>query len=266
MVPSHGIDTGSSPVGVTTQKRFLPKEGGAFFDLTLGRYAGRMNPDAPSIADAIDHTLLKATATPDQIRTLCAEAVQHKFMAVCVNPEYIALCQQELAGSAVKIATVCGFPLGALSSLQKAGEAHLSVLAGADEIDMVMNIGAALSGDWDAVQADIEVVRVATEGKVLKVIIETAYLTDDQKVNATEAAIQAGADFVKTSTGFAPTGATLADVALMSNVAAGRARIKAAGGVRTPEEAQAMIRAGASRLGTSGGVALVSGAGNTAGY
>lgn len=247
-------------------KRFLPKEGGAFFDLTAGRYAGRMN-----LADAIDHTLLKATATPDQIRQLCAEAVQYKFMAVCVNPEYIALCQQELAGSAVRIATVCGFPLGAITSLQKAGEARLSVLAGADEIDMVMNIGAALAGDWATVQADIGAVRVATEGKVLKVIIETAYLSDEQKVKATEAAIQAGADFVKTSTGFAPTGATLADVELMSKVAAGRAQIKAAGGVRTPEEALAMIRAGASRLGTSGGVALVSvsgvsGAGNTAGY
>ena len=224
-----------------------------------------------NLADHIDHTLLKATATPDQIRTLCAEAAAHHFKAVCVNPEYVALCKAELAGSQVKIATVCGFPLGALTSLQKAGEARLSILAGADEIDMVMNIGAALAGDWDAVQADIGAVRVATEGYVLKVIIETAYLTGDQKVRATEAAVQAGADFVKTSTGFAPTGATLADVELMSKVAAGRAQIKAAGGVRTPEEAQAMIRAGASRLGTSGGVALVSGsgvsgAGNTAGY
>lgn len=217
------------------------------------------------LAPHIDHTLLKAEATPGDIRQLCAEARQHAFAAVCVNPVYVALAAQELAGSGVAVATVCGFPLGAVSPEQKAAEAHASVQAGADEIDMVIHIGAARAGDWDAVQRDIAAVREATAGKVLKVIIETALLDDEQKRRATEAAAAAGADFVKTSTGFSTAGATVEDVALMREVLAGRAQIKAAGGVRTPEDARAMLDAGASRLGTSGGVALVSG-GESTGY
>ena len=221
---------------------------------------------AMNLAAYIDHTLLKPTATPADIRQLCAEAREHHFKAVCINPQHVALCVDELSGSGVLVATVCGFPLGAVTSQQKAEEARLSVAAGADEVDMVMAIGSALAGDWAYVQADIAAVRGATAGKVLKVIIETCYLSGEQKEKATEAAVQAGADFVKTSTGFGPGGATLDDVRLMARVAAGRAKIKAAGGVRSPEDAAAMIEAGAARLGTSGGVGLVSGEANKGGY
>lgn len=219
-----------------------------------------------NLASFIDHTLLKATATPDDIRTLCAEARQHAFYAVCVNPVYVPLAAAELAGSGVKVATVCGFPLGATLSGQKATEARLSVEAGADEVDMVIHIGAALAGDWETVEADVRAVRRAIPETVLKVIIETCYLDDEQKRAAAEAAVQGGADFVKTSTGFGTGGATPEDVRLMAGVIAGRAQIKAAGGVRTPEDARAMIEAGATRLGTSGGVALVGGEGNGSGY
>ncbi|WP_189642544.1 deoxyribose-phosphate aldolase [Deinococcus piscis] len=218
------------------------------------------------LAAYIDHTLLKAEATPDDIRRLCAEAREHSFAAVCVNPVYVRLAAEELAGSGVKVATVCGFPLGAVSSDQKAAEARLSAEAGADEVDMVIHIGAARAGDWDTVQADIEAVRRAVPGQVLKVIIETALLDEDQKRRATEAAVNAGADFVKTSTGFSTGGATVADVELMREVIAGRAQIKAAGGVRSPEDAQAMISAGAARLGTSGGIGLVTSGENETAY
>lgn len=218
------------------------------------------------LSSYIDHTLLKATATTHDIRQLCAEAREHQFYAVCVNPVFIPLAKAELAGSGVKVATVCGFPLGAIASDQKAVEARLSAEAGADEIDMVIQIGAALAGDWESVQRDIEAVRKAIPDCVLKVIIETCYLDDEQKRLATEAAVQGGADFVKTSTGFGTGGATVADVALMREVIAGRAKIKAAGGVRTPADAQAMIEAGADRLGTSGGVALVAGSQTGGGY
>ena len=218
------------------------------------------------LAPYIDHTLLKATATLADIRTLCEEARQHSFYAVCVNPVFIPHARAWLEGSDVKVATVCGFPLGAVSSEQKALEARLSAEAGADEIDMVIHVGSALAGDWEAVEADVRAVRRAVPEQVLKVIIETCYLDDEQKRRATEAAVQGGADFVKTSTGFGTGGATVADVKLMREVIAGRAQIKAAGGVRTPADAQAMIAAGATRLGTSGGVGLVSGGENGAGY
>lgn len=213
------------------------------------------------LARYIDHTLLKPEAGPEQISRLCAEAREHSFAAVCVNPVYVPLAARELAGSGVKVATVCGFPLGALLPEQKAAEARASIKAGADEVDMVIHIGAARAGDWAAVQRDIAAVREACGSAVLKVIIETALLDDDGKRRATEAAAAAGADFVKTSTGFASGGATPEDVALMREVLAGRAQIKAAGGVRSAADAQAMIDAGATRLGTSGGVALVQGDG-----
>jgi deoxyribose-phosphate aldolase len=218
------------------------------------------------LAPYIDHTLLKATATAEDIRTLCAEAREHNFYAVCINPVYVPMAASELAGSGVKVATVCGFPLGAVSSDQKALEARLSAEAGADEIDMVIHIGAALEDNWDAVEADVRAVRRAIPDRVLKVIIETCYLTDDQKRGATEASVQGGADFVKTSTGFGTGGANPADVRLMRDVIAGRAQIKAAGGVRSPADALEMIDAGATRLGTSGGVALVAGDQSNAGY
>lgn len=218
------------------------------------------------MAPFIDHTLLKATATSDAVRTLCAEAREHAFRAVCVNPSFVPLAHQELSGSGVLVATVCGFPLGAVLSAQKAAEAHASVNAGADEIDMVMNIGAALEGDWALVESDVRAVREAVPGAVLKVIIETAYLSDEQKVAACEASVRAGADFVKTSTGFGPAGATPEDVALMKRTVGDRAEVKAAGGVRSREDALAMIEAGATRLGTSGGVALVAGQDHREGY
>ncbi|WP_425147088.1 deoxyribose-phosphate aldolase [Deinococcus sp.] len=219
-----------------------------------------------NLAPFIDHTLLRATATPADIVQLCREAREYHFKAVCINPQHIALCRRELAGSEVLVATVCGFPLGAQSSEHKAQEARLSVQAGADELDMVIAIGSAIAGDWSYVQADIAAVRAATAGRVLKVIIETCSLQDDQKERAAEAAVSAGADFVKTSTGFGTGGATLADVALLSRVVAGRAGIKAAGGVRSVADAEAMIAAGATRLGTSGGVGLVAGEQNGSGY
>ncbi|MDL2344094.1 deoxyribose-phosphate aldolase [Deinococcus sp. MIMF12] len=223
------------------------------------------------LAPYIDHTLLKATATPDDIRTLCAEAREHSFAAVCVNPVYVPLAAAELAGSGVKVATVCGFPLGAALPGQKAVEARLSAEAGADEVDMVIHIGAALAGDWQGVEEDVRAVRKAIPDRVLKVIIETCYLNDEQKREATQAAVAGGADFVKTSTGFGTGGATVEDVRLMAGVIAAlqpaqRVQIKAAGGVRTPDDARAMIEAGATRLGTSGGVGLVSGGGNGSGY
>ncbi|WP_291422992.1 deoxyribose-phosphate aldolase [Deinococcus sp.] len=223
------------------------------------------------LARYIDHTLLKATATSADIGQLCQEAQQHHFYAVCVNPAFIAQCAAQLAGSGVKVATVCGFPLGALTSDQKALEARLSTEAGADEIDMVIHIGAALAGDWDTVEQDIRAVRKAVPEHVLKVIIETCYLSDDQKRRATQAAVRAGADFVKTSTGFGTGGATPEDVQLMAGVIAEMkperpVQIKAAGGVRSVADAQAMIAAGATRLGTSGGVALVSGEQAQQGY
>ncbi|MEF2277672.1 deoxyribose-phosphate aldolase [Deinococcus sp. YIM 134068] len=218
------------------------------------------------LAPYIDHTLLKATATAADIRLLCAEAREHGFYAVCINPVFVPLAVAELAGSGVKVATVCGFPLGAVLSEQKAVEARLSVEAGADEVDMVIHLGAALGGDWEAVEADVRAVRRAIPGTVLKVIIETCYLNEDQKRGATGAAVRGGADFVKTSTGFGTGGATVEDVRLMAEVIAGRAQIKAAGGVRTPADAEAMIAAGATRLGTSGGVALVAGERAGAGY
>lgn len=223
------------------------------------------------LAPYIDHTLLKATATPADIEGLCAEAREHRFAAVCVNPVYVPLARAALEGSGVQVATVCGFPLGAVSSEQKAVEARLSAEAGADEVDMVIHIGAALAGDWETVEADVRAVRRAIPDTVLKVIIETCYLDGVEKERATEAAVAGGADFVKTSTGFGTGGATVDDVRLMSRVIAAlkperRVQIKAAGGVRTPADARAMIEAGASRLGTSGGVALVAGGEPGSGY
>lgn len=210
------------------------------------------------IASFIDHTLLKANATRADVERLCDEAEERGFYAVCVNPVFIPLCKERL--KTVKVATVCGFPLGAVSSEQKAAEARESVQMGADEIDMVIPIGAAIEDDWDAVERDIKAVREATKGRILKVIIEACLLTDDQKRAATLACIRAGADFIKTSTGFSTGGATLSDVALMKTVIneqGSEMRIKAAGGIRNLADARAFVEAGASRLGTSGGLALV---------
>lgn len=219
-----------------------------------------------NLAPYIDHTLLKSTATPADIAQLCKEAQTHGFYAVCVNPIYVPQASTLLKGSGVRVATVCGFPLGALSSAQKAAEALESIRMGADEIDMVISLGMAKVGDWLAVIEDIRQVRHATQGQILKVIIETCDLDDSQKIEATRAVLAGGADFVKTSTGFSQSGATVKDVQLLKSIVSERIQIKAAGGVRTREDALKMIEAGASRLGTSAGVALVSGLEASGGY
>jgi deoxyribose-phosphate aldolase len=209
------------------------------------------------IASLIDHTLLKANATEEEIIKLCEEAKEYGFASVCVNPVYVNLCKQLLKGTNVKVCTVVGFPLGATTSNVKAFEAKEAVANGADEIDMVINIGALKSGEYQLVLNDIKAVREATRGKILKVIIETAYLTKEEKIKACELAKQAGADFVKTSTGFAPTGATVEDVALIKSVVGPKIGVKASGGIRTLEDALKMVKAGATRIGTSASVAIV---------
>ena len=210
------------------------------------------------LAKYIDHTLLKPDATVEQIRVLCQEAAEHGFAAVCVNPAYVDLAAHLLAGTGVKVATVVGFPLGATLTEIKVAETKAAIERHADEIDMVINIGAAKSGAWDAVEHDIRAVVEAAEKNTVKVIIETCLLNDDEKRLACEAALSAGAHFVKTSTGFGSGGATVADICLMKQVVGEKALIKASGGVRNREQALAMIEAGASRIGTSAGVAIVS--------
>ena len=209
------------------------------------------------IAQYIDHTLLKADATVDDIVKLCNEADEHRFAAVCVNPVYIDLAAHILAGSGVRVATVVGFPLGATFTAAKTLETREAILRKADEIDMVMNIAAARAGHWDAVADDIRQVVAVADGKLVKVILETAFLTDDEKRRACEAAVVAGAGFVKTSTGFGPGGATEEDVRLMRAVVGDKAGVKASGGIRTRQQAELMIAAGATRLGTSAGAALL---------
>jgi len=210
-------------------------------------------------ARLIDHTLLKPTATADQIRQLCAEAREYKFAAVCVNPVWVPLCAKLLAGSPVQVCTVVGFPLGADLSEAKAFEAERCVALGASEIDMVINIGALKAQDFVAVRDDIAAVVSSSHaaGAIVKVIIETAYLTDEEKVAACVLAKNAGADFVKTSTGFGPSGATAADVALMRRVVGPGIGVKAAGGIRSGGDFKSMVAAGANRIGASAGVKIV---------
>ncbi|MFY9500595.1 MAG: deoxyribose-phosphate aldolase [bacterium] len=211
------------------------------------------------IAKYIDHTNLKATATRADIETLCAEARQYGFRAVCVNPSQVVNAVEFLAGSEVRVATVIGFPLGATTSLTKAREAEEAVAAGAAELDMVINIGALKEGRLDYVRDDIKAVVRAARGALVKVILETCYLTDEEKVLACRAAAEAGANFVKTSTGFGPGGATLEDVRLLRANIPPTMEVKASGGIRDIEAARAFIAAGATRLGTSAGVAIVKG-------
>jgi deoxyribose-phosphate aldolase len=208
----------------------------------------------------IDHTLLKPEATARQIDALCDEAAKHHFYSVCVNSFWVERCARRLRGSGVKVCTVVGFPLGAMDSRSKAFEARTAISNGAAEIDMVMNIGAMKAGDLRAVREDMLAVRRACRSRiVLKVIIETCLLSDEEKVLACQLAKDSGADFVKTSTGFSSGGATVADVALMRRTVGPAMGVKASGGVRSIETAVAMIEAGATRLGTSSGVLLVSG-------
>ena len=206
----------------------------------------------------IDHTLLKADATAEQIKKLCAEARQYDFASVCVNSCHVPLAKTELEGTDVKVCCVVGFPLGACFTEAKAYEASLSVERGAEEVDMVINIGAAKEGNWGLVEQDIKAVADACHPKaILKVIIETCLLTDEEKRQACLCAKRAGADFVKTSTGFSISGATPEDVALMRETVGPDMGVKAAGGVRCTEDADKMISSGATRLGTSSGVKLM---------
>lgn len=206
----------------------------------------------------IDHTLLKPDATPHDIRCLCREAAEYKFAAVCINPCYVDLAVSLLVGTGVKVATVIGFPLGANLSIVKAFEAKQAVLHGADELDMVINIGAAKLGLWEAVLYDIQQVLAEGQGRIVKVIVETGLLTEEEKERVCHIVLESGAQFIKTSTGFAKGGATLADIRLFKSIIGERIGIKASGGIRTSEEAAAMIAAGATRIGTSNGIAIVS--------
>ncbi len=218
---------------------------------------------ARAVARLIDHTLLKADATREQIAALCRDARQYGFASVCVNPCWVAAAAAELAGAEVKVCTVCGFPLGANTTSTKVYEAEEAVRAGAREIDMVIQIGALRAGDHDAVRGDIEAVAGAVRrgGAILKVIIEAALLDDAQKTAACTIAKAAGADFVKTSTGFGPGGATAHDVALMRAAVGPETGVKAAGGIRTLADLETMTAAGANRIGTSAGVQIVQAAG-----
>jgi deoxyribose-phosphate aldolase len=212
------------------------------------------------LARFIDHTLLKPEATEEQVNKLCDEAAKHHFYSVCVNSSWAEHCARRLGGTGVKVCAVVGFPLGAMDSRAKAFEARTAIANGANEIDMVMNVGAMKAKNLKVVREDmLSVRRACRSGIVLKVILETCMLTDEEKVLACQVAKDVEADFVKTSTGFNKAGATVADIALMRRTVGPKMGVKAAGGVRSYDDAVAMIRAGATRLGTSSGALIVSG-------
>ncbi|RJR20177.1 MAG: deoxyribose-phosphate aldolase [Nitrospiraceae bacterium] len=210
-----------------------------------------------SIAKLIDHTLLRPDATRADVLQLCDEAVRYGFFAVCVHPYFSAIAKEALFKSHVKVAAVIGFPLGMTLSAVKIYEAMQTVLNGADELDVVINTGLAKSGEWDAVKKEISDIVTATPEAVHKIIIETCYLTDDEKKKACKAVIEAGADYIKTSTGFGPSGAVIRDVQLIKTLTKGKPGIKAAGGIKTFAQAKALIEAGATRIGTSSGAAIM---------
>jgi deoxyribose-phosphate aldolase len=213
-----------------------------------------------NLAGYIDHTLLKPEATRDQIIQVCREAIEHHFYSVCVNPYYVSTVAEALKGSLVKVCSVIGFPLGANVTEIKVAETRKAIADGAQEIDMVINVAAIKNGDFETVLNDIKGVAFALEGKaLLKVILETCLLTDEEKIKACELSKLAGAHFVKTSTGFSKGGATVSDIALMRSVVGSEMGVKASGGIRSREIALQMIGAGASRLGASASVAIVQG-------
>jgi deoxyribose-phosphate aldolase len=230
------------------------KAGAERFTANLG-----INGVKPEVAHLIDHTLLKPEATVQQISQLCHEALLYKFASVCVNPTHVKLAAQLLQNSDIKVCTVVGFPLGATSTQAKVSETKQALDDGATEIDMVINIGALKGEDNDLVEQDVAgVVRVAHHhGALCKVIIETALLTDEEKVRACQLAKRAGADFVKTSTGFSGGGATIEDVALMRQTVGPSLGVKASGGIKTLFDAKSMVAAGATRLGASAGVKII---------
>ncbi|MBQ4176632.1 MAG: deoxyribose-phosphate aldolase [Lachnospiraceae bacterium] len=210
-----------------------------------------------NIAGMIDHTLLKAAATSADIRKICEEAREYKFASVCVNSCYAKLVTEQLEGTGVKTCCVVGFPLGAMSTRAKAYEAKCAVEDGAAEVDMVINVGALKEGNDQFVEDDIRAVVEASAPAIVKVIIETCLLTDEEKVRACELSEKAGAAFVKTSTGFSTGGANAADVALMKKTVGDRLQVKASGGIHTPAQAKELIEAGADRIGASNGIALL---------
>ena len=205
----------------------------------------------------IDHTILKATASGTDVQKLCEEAIEHEFYSVCVNGCYVADAKHLLQGTDVKIAAVVGFPLGAMTTAAKVFEAKEAVENGASEIDMVINVAKLKDGEFEYVENEIRQIKEAIGDNVLKVIIETCYLTDEEKVKACELSLAAKADFVKTSTGFGTDGATYEDVKLMKSVVGDNAKVKASGGVRDKETAQKYVDLGAERLGTSSGIEIV---------
>ena len=214
----------------------------------------------------IDHTILKANATESDVAQLCEEARQHEFFSVCINSAWVPVARKLLEGSAVKVCSVIGFPLGAMSTAAKVFEAKQAVADGADEIDMVINVGWLKDGKDEAVREEIRAIKTAVGARVLKVIIETCYLSDAEKVRACELSVAAGADFVKTSTGFGTGGATVEDVRLMLDTVKEKALVKASGGVRDAEAAKKYIEMGVMRLGTSNGIKIVAGEVVTGGY
>lgn len=260
--PEHDPETcercrnwGVSAVRDHEETRTLAAAGAARVAATVG-YC----PAADGLASLIDHTLLKPDATRADIERLCREAAQFCFASVCVNPSWVPLCSELLRGSGVKVCTVIGFPLGTHLPDIKAYEARRAVEQGAQEVDMVINIGALKSRDYALVEQDIRgVVQAVGRDTVVKVILETALLNRDEKIMGASLAKAAGADFVKTSTGFASGGATVEDVRLLRETVGPEIGVKAAGGIRTQEEARAMVQAGASRIGASASVKIVRG-------
>ena len=221
--------------------------------------------DSANLAGRIDHTLLKANGTMGAVETLCAEARDNGFASVCVNTRWVPLAAESLAGSDVMVCTVVGFPLGAMSRLAKAEETRIAVAEGANEVDMVLDIGGLLSGDLAAVYEDMVAVANAAGNVPVKVIFETCLLTDEQKVIACLLALRSGVAYVKTSTGFSTGGATAADISLMRAVVGDELGVKASGGIRTREDAETMLAAGADRVGASASVAIVAGTATGAG-
>jgi deoxyribose-phosphate aldolase len=234
--------------------------------IAAGLGIGEALPDK-NIAGKIDHTLLKPDATPDEIQKLCDEAAKFKFASVCVNPGYVSLCKNLLKGSGVKVCTVIGFPLGSTTTEVKRFEAEQAIQNGAEEIDMVMNVGQHKQGNYDYVFNDINqvVLTAKKHNAICKVILETALLTDEEKIKACVICKKAGANFVKTSTGFSKGGATVGDIALMKYIVGSSIGVKASGGIRSKEDAQAMIASGADRIGASASVMIVSGEQNEKG-
>lgn len=218
-------------------------------------------------AKLIDHTLLKADATKEQIVKLCKEAREYGFASVCVNPVWVETAAAELKGSDVKVCTVIGFPLGASTTAVKAAETKDAIHNGAEEVDMVLAIGLLKSGAYEKVESDIRAVtEIASNKAIVKVIIETSLLSEEEKKRACELSLSAGADFVKTSTGFSTGGATAQDVALMRKIVGNRAGVKASGGIRGLKDLQDMVEAGANRIGASSGVSIMNGESSTGGY